>query len=54
MWCVADELTDAEIAAELGVSRRTYARWKHFPLFRHLVATEREKLLAWLDGGEPG
>ena len=28
-----DEQTDEEIAAELGVCRRTLARWKHRPDF---------------------
>ena len=28
-----DRLTDAQIAARLGVSRRTLARWKGHPLF---------------------
>lgn len=27
----ADRLTDAEIAAQLRISRRTLARWKHLP-----------------------
>jgi len=31
--CFRDELPDVEIAAELGVCRRTLARWKHRPEF---------------------
>jgi transcriptional regulator with XRE-family HTH domain len=28
-WQEAMHLTDAEIAAELGVSRQTWSQWKH-------------------------
>jgi len=31
--CFIDDETDEAIAAELGVCRRTLARWKHLPEF---------------------
>ena len=34
LLCAADTLTDAQIAAQLGIARRTLARWKRQPRFR--------------------
>ena len=33
-----DDLTDEQIAARCGVSRRTLARWKHHPFVRRAFA----------------
>ncbi len=41
------------VADALGVSRRTYARWKHEPMFRRLVEIERAKAVARRDAGDP-
>lgn len=42
----ADELSDEEIAAEIGVSARTLYRWKKNENFQKLVTEYREKLTA--------
>ena len=38
-----NELRDEEIAARLGVCRRTLARWKHRPAFQAAYAVEVER-----------
>ena len=43
--CFEDRLRDEEIAAELGISRRTLARWKHRPDFA--AAFEAEDAAWW-------
>jgi hypothetical protein len=43
---VADDvLTDEEIAAQCGISRRALTKWKNRPDFAALVAQEREEIL---------
>lgn len=50
-----DRATDAQIAAALGISRRTLARWKHRPDMR--LALELQQLMwqrTWrLEGDTP-
>lgn len=41
-----DELNDETIAAQLGVTRRTVARWKLMPLFEARVADAKRELAA--------
>ncbi len=49
--CRADELTDEQIACELGVSRRTLARWKHREDFR--VLGGRQLVPGWTPKNTP-
>jgi hypothetical protein len=44
--CAADELTDEEIAASVGVTRRQYARWKLEPLFLDAVTEHTARVQA--------
>lgn len=37
-WRFDNRQTDDEIARSLGVSRRTLARWKHYPETKYLIA----------------
>jgi transcriptional regulator with XRE-family HTH domain len=46
--CLADELTDEEIARRLGISRRTLARWKQRPEFQAAWQRQDERFQAAL------
>lgn len=47
--CFADEMNDEEIAAKLGICRRTLARWKHRSSFRTEVETLQEEFRRKMD-----